>query len=480
MIASSSICHLLRSTSAITVACALCCLGCSAPWSVGRNTQPLAISHKASDSLPAPPLATEQYLAPSAEVVSVSKSTPPVVELSTDQEIALNNLIAEVRNTLALDPAAEHQLRSELRQARQDEWPLVVKQFRSALAYRAELLARESRQASEFKRVSHTTQFPAIPQQMGNENTSATDIQKLQAAVVQAESMHLASHVTPVATTQNPTPIPARSDPLPVRGTTVANQSSFGGPTSLGGEVTQASHVAATNAGWQTHLTSAIDAMQQQVKTHPGNTDELQEHMRLRMLLLMAGRETDSLAPIPGASPTEQDYWSKQLFALSTYFDANRQPDTKQRAAGALVHLDAARAKLAELATLQVRNLTFVNKVDGYGLYDAHKDTKFKPGDQVTLYTEIDNFRSESTKDGYRTTLATSYEVVDTQGRRVDGAQFPEVEDVCRNQRHDFHMQYGVALPTRIYPGQYELRLIITDQLTHKIGQATILFEIVD
>jgi hypothetical protein len=70
--------------------------------------------------------------------------------------------------------------------------------------------------------------------------------------------------------------------------------------------------------------------------------------------------------------------------------------------------------------------------------------------------------------------------VVDPQGRRVDGAQFPEVEDVCRNQRHDFHMQYGVALPTRIYPGEYELRLIITDQLSNKIGQASLPFEIVE
>jgi hypothetical protein len=202
--------------------------------------------------------------------------------------------------------------------------------------------------------------------------------------------------------------------------------------------------------------------------------------MRLRMLMLMAGLENDSLTPIPGASSTEQDYWSKQLFALSTYFDSTRQPDMKQRAAGSLVHLDAARAKLAELATLQVRNLTFVDSVDGYGLYEVHEAARFKPGDQVNLYAEVDNFRSESTKDGYRTALATSYEVVDPQGHRVDGAQFPEVEDICRNQRRDFHMQYGVALPTRIYPGKYELRLIITDQLSNKIGQATLPFEIVE
>jgi hypothetical protein len=430
------------------------------------------------------PLVTAQPVTPAAAIVPTSQPAPPPVELTTEQEIALNNLVADVRSTMTLDSNSEHKLRSELRIARQEEWPLVVKQFRSALAYREQLVAREQQQAQDFNRVSHTSQFPPLPQPSEPQNTSASDIQKLQSAVIQAEALksqdvRLASHITPI-------PPESQSEPLPLRGTTLANHGTPPPPAAVQSPVQQATHVVATQINgqtqtdWRSQLTSTIDALQRDVKTNPGSTDELQEHMRLRMLLLMAGRESDSLTPIPGASPTEQDYWSKQLFALSTYFDTTRQSDTKQRAAGALIHLDAARAKLAELATLQVHNLTFVDQVDGYGLYEKHESTRFKPGDQVTLYAEVDNFRSESTKDGYRTTLATSYEVVDPQGRRVDGAQFPEVADVCQNQRHDFHMQYGVALPTRIYPGEYELRLIMTDQLSNKIGQAAIPFEIVE
>jgi hypothetical protein len=142
--------------------------------------------------------------------------------------------------------------------------------------------------------------------------------------------------------------------------------------------------------------------------------------------------------------------------------------------------LDQARAKLAELATMQVRKLAFVDSVSGYGAYQLRETTKFRPGDQVTLYAEIENFSSESTRDGFRTRLGTSYEVLDKHGKRVDSAQFPEVEDVCQNPRRDFHMQYTVTLPTRIYPEQYELRLIITDQQSQKIGQASVPFEIVE
>ena len=142
------------------------------------------------------------------------------------------------------------------------------------------------------------------------------------------------------------------------------------------------------------------------------------------------------------------------------------------------MHLDEARAALSELATLQIRNLAFVKSVDGFGAYEPLTTKRFQPGDQVVLYAEVENFRSESGEDGYRTALATSYQVVDKTGRRVEGGQFPEISDTCRSRRRDFHMQYGVALPKRIYPGEYELELIITDQQSGKIGRTSLPFEI--
>jgi hypothetical protein len=141
--------------------------------------------------------------------------------------------------------------------------------------------------------------------------------------------------------------------------------------------------------------------------------------------------------------------------------------------------LDEARGKLAELATLQVRNAAFVTSVDGFGAYTPAKTTKFQPGEKVTLYAEVENFRSNATEDGFHTSLATSYQVLDKAGRRVDGKQFPDVADKCRNRRRDFHMQYELPLPTRIYPGPYDLELTITDHNSGKIGQTTVPFEIV-
>jgi hypothetical protein len=445
------------------------CVGCSSPWTP-RNTEPLAISHTASDKLPALPLPDQTATAATSNVTPVANTTPPVVApLSPDQELSISSIIEVSRETMTLDAAAESQLRNELRQSRQDEWPLVVKQFRSALAYREQLLARESRPGKELNQVSHTTHLPPSP--ASTQKPIATPIQTPATA---SNEVQLASYAEPVQETP-------KSEPT--RTTAVANSSTEIAATPLPTpEVNQVSHTepATANLDWEAQLDAAIDSMKREVSAQPSTTDEMQQHMRLKLLLLMAGRENDSLAPVPGATPTEQDYWSKQLFALSTYFDTSRQPDAKQRASGALVHLDEARSKLSELASLQIRNLAFVDKVDGFGLYEPHESTKFKPNEQVTLYAEIDNFRSESTKDGYRTRLGTSYEIVDPTGRRIDGAQFQDVEDVCRSERHDYHMRYGIALPERIYPGEYELRLIITDQLSNKIGQSSLKFEITE
>jgi hypothetical protein len=234
-----------------------------------------------------------------------------------------------------------------------------------------------------------------------------------------------------------------------------------------------------SQGGWRAELDAAIAELERTVRPQPASVAELHEHMRLRTLQLLAGREEEAYRAIPGTSPAQQDFWSKQLFAMSAYLNGSEGLDDKQRAAGALLHLDEARTALSELATLQVRNLTFVKSVDGFGAYEPLTISRFQPGEQVALYAEVENFRSASGEDGYRTTLATSYQVADQSGRRVEGGQFPEISDVCKSRRRDFHMQYGVALPKRIYAGEYELELIITDQQSGKIGRASLPFEIV-
>lgn len=408
-------------------ACALAALlipiagGCSAPWggsALARNaTNPFTSSVAPSESAPKGPHTEEEALA---------------------------DVFDDLEAIGKIDPMAREKLTNDLRSVKPENWPLMVKQFKSALAYRQQLAEQETMPVA--------AKSPPAPE---DANT-----------VMVSDAQPTVSASTERVLAQVAQPLPPPPAPRNITNESVVQQASYSS--------------APTNTTWTDDLDAVIAKLEHETGHDPGSTDEVHQHMRLRLLYLLAGRQSDAMSPIPGAAPEQQDYWAKQLFALSSYLDNERQPDDKQRAAASLMHLDQARAKLAELATLQLRNLTFVDSVDGYGVYQRRETRQFRPGDQVTLYAEVENFRSESTKEGYRTALSTSYEVVDASGQRVDGRQFPDVEDICQNQRRDFHMQYGVALPTRIYPGEYQLRLTITDQLSHKIGQASVPFEIVE
>jgi len=383
------------------------------------------------------------------------------------EEEALADVFDELQEMGELDPLAREKLTNDLRSVKAEHWPLMVQQFKSALAYQRQLAQRESEPLEATPTMGQAPSLAALkPATVATPaSTLSSPPTQPHVKVTPEQSTVVVSDVQPVVDNS-----PSQAAPPPV----AATKDTAVIPVSY------SSAVPPTGSDWRDELESAIAQLEQSVGSYPGNTDEVHDHMRLRMLYLLAGRESDAMLPVPGATPAQQDYWAKQLFALSSFLDNQQQPDDKLRAAGSLMHLDQARSKLAELATLQIRNFSFVESVNGYGVYERRESQEFQPGDPVTLYAEVENFQSDSTKEGYHTTLATSYEVLDSNGQRVDGRQFPDVEDVCQNKRSDFHMQYGVALPTRIYPGEYKLQLTITDQLSHKIGQASVPFVIVE
>jgi hypothetical protein len=135
-------------------------------------------------------------------------------------------------------------------------------------------------------------------------------------------------------------------------------------------------------------------------------------------------------------------------------------------------------AHLRELGALSLRDFAFCRNVYGYGAIEPYKDDRFAPGEQVTLYVEVENYHSQSTETGFTTSLGSTYEILNEKDQRVDGGEFPNVEDVCRTRRRDFHIQFGLTLPEKIAPGRYQLELIVRDRQSDKIAHATAHFEI--
>ena len=170
----------------------------------------------------------------------------------------------------------------------------------------------------------------------------------------------------------------------------------------------------------------------------------------------------------------------EQFFALSTLTEPEGKLASDRRSTIAAEHLSEALTHLRDLSALSVHNLEFCEQVYDFGAYDKLIESRFAPGDQVTLYSEVENYTSELTEEGYHTWLASRYELLDANDRRIDGGDFPDVEDHCHSLRRDFHIQFALPMPQRIKPGKYQLLLRVTDRLSGKEGSNVIDFEIAD
>ena len=103
---------------------------------------------------------------------------------------------------------------------------------------------------------------------------------------------------------------------------------------------------------------------------------------------------------------------------------------------------------------------------------------EFQPNQEVLLYAEVENFASESTPNGYHTSLKSNYQILDGHGQRVSEHAFAATEEYCRNLRRDYFIGYHLRLPKDIGPGLYTQQLSIEDATCHKVGQATIEFAV--
>jgi hypothetical protein len=394
----------------------------------------------------------------------------------------MNAVIAEIQELKSLDPAAQEQLLANLRQTPPDLWPLVVQQFRAAIAYRRQMEERDrlaqrsggTSQASDPR----LTAASVAPRRAAGQRASAGD-PCFAPPQFQQSALPLASSVA------NPpcgNSLPA-DDP---RGATAAgaktpapNAGCPGGlPVAAANPITAASYEPQPSKDWQIALNEAIRRLEAAVNPTPQSAAEIAQHARLRMLYLLAGRRDEALRPIPSICPSMQDFWSKQLFGLATLLDTEQIAEPTRRAGEAERHLIEAIARLGESSPLVVKNLAFVTEVQSFGAYKPLAKYDFVSGQRLLLYAELENFKTNETPKGCCTALQSSYLILDSRGQRVADHEFSVNEECCRNPRRDFFVGYEFLLPKHIYPGKHTLQLTVTDLNSQKIGQSSVEFNV--
>jgi hypothetical protein len=446
--------------------------GCFAPWS-GAPATPMTQAATTSATVAAGnDSKTPRPMAQASE--AVTSIVPAAATIPSADLAGVLDKLQEVRD---IDPAAEQVLLRQLRTTPTESWPLVAEQFRASLAYREQLKAASTTPSEQAE--------PVVPAGILSRPLSTSGAQP------HGEAVGFQADVTINAdesTRQQPTAPPWGDDAqahqaVAMRATPPDASSVFqAGYSGVGdaGDALPTEDRKGDEIGrdWQQWLKLAEDDLSQRVAPSPTTTAEVHQHVSLRILRLLTGETEKALEPIPHIAPMEQDYWSRQLFALATYLDHHSLPDDKRRAAASVTHLDEAAGYLRELGSLSIRNLSFCKKVFGYGAVEPYPVDSFSPGEHVSLYVEVENFHSQPTEKGFCTSLGSTYEITNQEGARVGGGEVPDVNDCCRSRRRDFHIEYGLTLPEKLAPGRYQLQLVIKDRQSDKIGHSTAAFEI--
>ena len=243
-------------------------------------------------------------------------------------------------------------------------------------------------------------------------------------------------------------------------------------PTTFGNEAPPADYRLSTQ--------EAILALQ--AKLDNGGTlspsQKLELEGKIRLLNVVLDDLEGAMTPIEFLAPDERDYFVHQFQALNAILDPQGNPVINRRWTIALQSQRKATTHAAALSNLEVQNVAFCTEVDSFGIISKFPQYHFSPNQELLLYCELDNFVAEKLKNEYETKLQGSYEIVDSNGRRVADQMLPPDTHVCNNQRRDYFIAYRMYMPQDIAPGRYSLKLTIEDMKGHKFGQSSVDFQI--
>ncbi|MEM6688195.1 MAG: hypothetical protein AAF664_02130 [Planctomycetota bacterium] len=205
--------------------------------------------------------------------------------------------------------------------------------------------------------------------------------------------------------------------------------------------------------------------------------------IKLRHLMVLAGDVESAVdkEKFKEMSSSEQEFLRFQLLGLSRMVDSNGHPVASRRITMALPELrQATRFAAAATDKLELNSLAFCTEIQAYGQIKPFEGNRFKAGQQVILYCEIENFKSEKTAGGFKTHMQGSYDLFDDSGSKVVSQLLPADEQTSAAYMRDYYIAYQMNLAKQLKPGTYKLQLTMEDVHGKKYGQASIPLEIVE
>lgn len=219
----------------------------------------------------------------------------------------------------------------------------------------------------------------------------------------------------------------------------------------------------------------------------PGEKDSdkleyVRRNVNLRMLYLMTGQNDRAMEAIKGLDGDEQEFWQHLLWSIANYFDVHGLPRANDRATQTVAELRTATQKLKAQADLELRSVTFCQRIDSYGNFERLSRDQFPAGSAVLLYAEVENFACQPAEgDRQMTSLRSTIDFFKTgvsTEKPIQSIPFKVTQDYCRTKRRDFYLAFEFSIPQHLESGVYTLVLRTEDLIGKKVATSRINFSI--
>ena len=127
---------------------------------------------------------------------------------------------------------------------------------------------------------------------------------------------------------------------------------------------------------------------------------------------------------------------------------------------------------------LAIDNASFASRVQGWGLLDRFAADRFRPGQDVIVYFELDGLSAGESAAGHTTCIDAVLRLVAEDGGTVHEWSFEPIAETCRAQRRDYFARYVVKIPAKVAAGPHRVAVVVTDTLSGAVAEHSLPLEI--
>ena len=211
---------------------------------------------------------------------------------------------------------------------------------------------------------------------------------------------------------------------------------------------------------WQAPTRAAIEQLRYAIEQTPNGRTASNE-MRLRMLEMLLDNKTEAARPMHSTDKVVNNFFGHQVLGFAALLDDSMQ-DNRSRYLNAAYRFNEGLSELQNLCPVTLKNATFVTDWVGYGQFYPHPTQEFYPGEVFYVYMEIENPSARRTPDGFEVNYAIGYEIRDAH-KVVFRQEAKEEGEMSLRRKRDYWIPIGGTIPASLAPGQYQLRINLTD-----------------